>query len=87
MEHLPANPQQQDAASQRQTYDGEKLGRDQREEDTQHDRRADPGEDHFPPLFLRHAGGGHPDDDGVVAGQDKIDGDDLPKYYKLRPDA
>ena len=26
------------------------------------------------------------DDDGIVAGQDEIDGDDLPKGHKLRPE-
>ena len=43
--------------------------------------------DHFPPLLLRDTGGGQSDDDGVVTGQDQIDGDDLPENHELRPDA
>ena len=43
--HLPADPQQQDAAGERQADDGEQLHGDGGEEDAQHDRGGDAPED------------------------------------------
>ena len=83
--HLPADPQQQDAAGQRQADDGEQLGGDQREEDAQHDGGADAPEDDLAALLHRHGGRGHADHDGVVAGQHKVDRDDLPQSRELGP--
>ena len=83
--HFPADPQQQDAAGQRQADDGEQLGGDQREEDAQRDGGADAPEDDLAALLQRHGGGGHADHDGVVAGQHKVDRDDLPQGRQLGP--
>ena len=74
--HLPAHPQQQDAAGQEQAHDLEKLGRDQRENDTQDGGGENAEQDGLVALLLRETGGGQADDDGVVAGERQVDADD-----------
>jgi hypothetical protein len=76
-EHPPAHPQQQHAAGQRDTDDRQQLHGDGGEGDAHHRRRADAPEDRLAPLLLRQPGGRHADDDGVVAGQDDVDEQDL----------
>ena len=75
--HLPAHPQQQDAAGEQQADDLQQLDRDAGEPDAHHGRRGDAPEDHLGALVLRQAGGGQADHDGVVAGQHQVDHDDL----------
>jgi hypothetical protein len=83
--HFPTDPQQQHAAGQSQADNGEELGGDQREEDAKRDGGADAPEDDLAALLQGHGGGGHADDDRVVAGQHKVNGDDLPEGHKLGP--
>jgi hypothetical protein len=83
--HFPADPQQQDAAGQRQANDGEELGGDEREKDAKGYGGANAPEDDLAALLERHRGGGHANHDGVIAGQDKVDGDDLPQSRQLGP--
>ena len=77
--HFPAHPEKQDSACKEQADDREKPRRDGGEEDAQHGRRGDTDEDRLGSLLRREPGGGEPDDDGVVAGQNEIDQDDLQK--------
>ena len=74
---LPAHPEQQDAAGEKQADDLHELHREQRQEDAQHDRAGDPVEDHLLANGARGAGRGHADHDGVVARQDDVDEDHL----------
>ena len=48
-----------------------------REDDAQDRRGDDADQDGLVALLLRQAGRGKADDDGVVAGQDQVDHDDL----------
>ena len=80
--HLPAHPQQQDAAGKQQADDLQQLDRDAGKADAHHGRRGDAPEDHLGALVLRQTGGGEPDDDGVVAGQHQVDHDDLEQRGK-----
>ena len=67
--HLPADPEQQDAAGEQQADDLQKLGGEPGEDDAQ-DRGGDDAEqDGLVALFLGEAGRGEADDDGVVAGE------------------
>ena len=74
--HLPAHPEQQDAAGEEQAHDLEKLGREQREDDAQDGGGEDAEQDRLVALLLRETGGGQADDDGVVAGKRQVDADD-----------
>jgi hypothetical protein len=75
--HLPANPQQEQAANQKQADDGEKLDRDQRETDAQHGGGDDADQNGLGALVGRQARRGEADDDSIVAGEHQIDGDHL----------
>ena len=50
-----------------------------REDHAQHDRGGQTPEDHLAPVRLGNARRRHADDDGIVAGQDDVDQDDLEK--------
>ena len=76
-EHLPADPEQQHAAGQRQADDGQQMRGDDGEEDAQGDGAADAPEDHLAADGRVDAGRRHADDDGVVAGQHHVDEHDL----------
>jgi hypothetical protein len=71
--HLPADPQQQNAARQDDADDAQQLHRDRREGDTHDGRSDDAPEDRLPALIGRQASGRHADDDGVVPSQDEVD--------------
>ena len=75
--HLPAHPQQQDAAGEQQADDLEKLRGEEREDDAQDRGGDDADQDRLVALLLRQAGRGKADDDGIVAGQHQVDHDDL----------
>ena len=75
--HLPADPEQQDAADQQQAEDLQELQRDGGEADAQHGRGDDADQDRLAALLDGQAGGGEPDDDGVVPGKHEIDSDNL----------
>ena len=71
--HLPAHPQQQQAAGQQQADDGQQLDGDQGEADAQHDGGGQADQDRLLALLRRQGGGGQAHGDGVVAGQHQID--------------
>ena len=71
--HLPADPQQQDAAGEQQADDSQQLHGDQGEADPQHDGRRETDQDRLLALFGREGRGGETDRDGVVAGQHQVD--------------
>jgi len=74
---LPANPEQKDAAGEQQSDDLKELRRHGGERDTQNGGRQDADEDRLAALVARQAGGRQADDDGIVAGQNEIDDDNL----------
>jgi hypothetical protein len=78
-QHLPADPQQQNASGERQPDDLQQLrGRDC--EQDAHDGCRQHAEQHRArALKSRQSRGSKADDDGVVASQDQIDHDDLKK--------
>ena len=71
--HLPAHPQKQEAARQKQADDGQKLNGDQRQADAQDDGDGQADQDGLAALFLGQGGGGQAHGHGVVAGQDEVD--------------
>ncbi len=71
------HPEQQDAAGEQQADDRQQLDGDAGERDAQHRGGDDADQDGAPALLRRQAGGGEPDDDGIVAGQHQVDHDDL----------
>ncbi len=73
--HLPAHPEQQDAAGERQSHDGEKLRGHRREQDAQPNGRGHAPKDHLLPDFGRHARGRQPHDHRIVARQHDVDDD------------
>ena len=75
--HLPAHPQQQDAAGERQADDRKHLHRDGGEDDAQHDGAGDAPEDDLGAHLRLDPRGRHADHDGVVAGEHQVDHDDL----------
>ena len=75
--HLPAHPQQQDAAGEEQADDLEKLGGEKREHDAQHRGGDDADQDRLVALLLRQPRRREADHDGVVAGQHQVDHDHL----------
>ncbi len=84
--HLPAHPQQQDAAGKQEADDGEQLGRDKREQDAEDGGRQHADQDRLAALFLGQAGGREADDHRIVARQDKVDHDDRDRRpAALRP--
>ena len=80
--HLPADPEQKDAADQDQAEDLQKLGGDAGKADAQHGGRDDADEDRLVALVLGKAGRSQANDDGVVARQHEIDHDDLAERPK-----
>jgi hypothetical protein len=81
--HLPAHPEQQDAAGERQANDGQQLHGHGRKGDAQRDGSRNAPEDHPGAQIGRHAGGGETNDDGIVAGEDQVDDDDLGESDKF----
>jgi len=77
--HLPADPEQENAAGQQQPDDLQQLHRDAGESDPQHRGGDDADQDGLVALVLGQAGGCQSDDDRVVAGQHQIDHHDLEK--------
>ena len=75
--HLPADPQQQDAAGEHQADDGEQLHGDRREDDAQDDRGQDAPKDHPGANLGCDARGCETDDDSVVACQHQVDHRDV----------
>ncbi len=71
--HLPAHPQQQEAARQQQADDGQKLDRDQGEADAHQDGGGQTDQDGLAALFGRQGGGGQTHGHGVVARQHEVD--------------
>ena len=60
------------------------LLRDQREEDAQDGGSENADDDRLLALICRKSGRRQPDDDGVVAGENEIDGNDLKERGKAR---
>ena len=77
--HLPADPEQQDAAGHQQADDFQQLGGDQRKADQHHHGARQPHDNGAAALMRRQAGGGHADGHGVVAGQRQVDHHHLEK--------
>ena len=75
--HLPAHPQQQDAAGEEQADDLEKLGGEEREDDAQDRGRDDADQDRLVALLLRQARRREADHHRIVAGQHQVDHDHL----------
>ena len=77
--HLPAHPEQQDAAGQQQADDLQQLHRDAGEADAQDRGGEDADQNRLVALVLGQAGGCKPDDDRIVAGEHQVDHHDLEK--------
>ncbi len=77
--HLPADPEQEDAAGQQQADDLEKLDGDAGKRDAQDGGGKNADQDRLLALVGRQPRRGKTDDDGVVAGQHQVDEDDLQK--------
>ncbi|MNS99776.1 hypothetical protein D3C72_1341880 [compost metagenome] len=75
--HLPAHPQQQEAARQQQADDGQQLHGDQGQADAHDDGGGQADQDGLAALFLGQGGGGQAHGHGVVAGQDQVDHQNL----------
>jgi hypothetical protein len=75
--HLPAYPQQQNAAGEQQADHLQELGRHRREGDAQQRRRDDADEDRARALRCRQTGGREADNDRIVPGQNQVDHDHL----------
>lgn len=75
--HLPADPQKQQPAGEEQADDLQKLGGGGGKADAQDGGGDDAKQDRLGALILGQAGRGKADDDGVVAGQNQVDHDDL----------
>ena len=85
-EHLPAHPEQQDAAGQRQTDDLQQLRGGDGKGDAQQHGAGNAEKDHLAADAGVDAGGGHADHDGVVASQNDIDENDLRQRGQLHRD-
>ena len=77
LEHLPADPEQQQAAGEQEPGDVQELRRDQREADAHQRRRGDADDDRLAPQLGRETRRGEADDDRVVAGEHQVDHDHL----------
>ena len=75
--HLPAHPEEQDAAGEHQADDRQQLHRRGGENDAERDGAGDTPEDHLGAHLRRDPRRRHADDDGVVAGEHQVDHDDL----------
>jgi hypothetical protein len=75
--HFPAHRQQQDAAGKRQSNNREQLRRHDRKQNSQNYRAGHAPEDDADPQRRVDPRRRHTYDDGVVAGQDEIDDEDL----------
>ena len=76
-EHLPAHPEQQQAARQQQSDDRQQLQRDGAQSDADHRRAQNAEQDGWALLLRAQTGNRHPDHDRIVAGQCDVDHDDL----------
>ena len=82
--HLPAHPEQQDAADQQQPKNVQKLGGYAGKQDAQCGGGDDADEDRLVALLARQARRREADDDGIVTGQHQVDHHHLPKGNQRR---
>lgn len=75
--HLPADPQQQEAAREQQSDNGQKLGCKSREDNSQKCRGANADQDCLVALPFWQTRSGKTDDNRIVTGKNKVDEDDL----------
>lgn len=75
--HFPADPEQQQAAGQEQADDRQQIDCDAGKENTQNGCGQNADDDRLTPLRGLEAGSGKTDNHGVVAGENKVDSDDL----------
>ena len=84
-QQLDGDPQQQEATDQSQPGQLEHVGEDDGEEDAQADGRAGAKDDAPEALLGRQPSAGQRDDDGIVAGEQDVDPDDLKNLDTKRP--
>jgi hypothetical protein len=77
--HLPAHPEQQNAAREQQADKFQELRGDSGKYNKQGSCARHAEQNRPCALLLRQSGRGHADDDGVVAGQSQVDHHDLEK--------
>jgi hypothetical protein len=75
--HLPAHPEQEEAAGKQQAHDLQELGGHAGKRDAQHRGRHHADQDGLVALVCWQSRGGKPDHDRVVAGENEVDQDDL----------
>lgn len=75
--HLPADPEQQQAAGQQQPDDCQQIDCDAGKENTQNGRGQNADNDRLAALRGLEAGSGKADNHGIVAGENEVDSDDL----------
>ncbi len=75
--HLPAYPEKQQAASEQQSDDCQKIDGDGSKQDAEHRCRQNADNDRLAALRSFQAGSSKADDDGVVAGENEVDSNDL----------
>ena len=80
--HLPANPEQQNAAGKQQANDLEELRGHAGERNAQHRGRHHADQNGLAPLVRWEPRGSEPDHDRVVAGENEIDQDHLNERSK-----
>src|SRR5689334_19884237 len=79
---LVGNPDQQEPAGRLQERNIKQERNEGGEDNPQDDRTGAADNDRPPPVLRREAVGGHADDDGIVPGQDQVEGDDLADCYE-----
>jgi hypothetical protein len=75
--HLPAHPQQENAAGEQQPDDCKQLNGDCGERQSQHSRRNDADQDRLASLRRRQACGREADNHRIVARKHQVDHDHL----------
>src|SRR5262249_38889904 len=76
--HLPTDPEQGEATRNQQGWpELQQPGGDQPATNPEHGRCGDATNDRLTPKIRRRTDGSHAEDDGVVAGKNEIDCDDL----------
>ena len=81
---VPADPEQQQAASQDQPDDLQQLHHDQGKYDPQHQCRANTDQNHLAPLVRRQAAGQCADNNRIIGGKNQIDQHHLPEGRQRR---
>jgi hypothetical protein len=76
--HFPGDPEEENAAGEKQPDDLQERRRHQRKDDSQHSRCCDAEENCATALLFWKSCGGEADDDGVVASKREVD----PNYLK-----